>query len=176
MDSYHLSRRWKPNYAFKRTAELALGSNQVFAPQPLNAALAFITSTSHMRKILLAFVCLVLLGCSGDLPTVDLREGNISVHGGETNRVLTKNELADLGAWLKRNGDNWSREYFSLPPYPSVAVLGLNFTSGQYCALHIYSNNVIFTFLGSEGSQWKREVPVGEIALLNAIVGIKSES
>ena len=28
-----------PNYAFKRTAELALGSNQVFAPQPLNAAL-----------------------------------------------------------------------------------------------------------------------------------------
>ena len=30
----------KANYAFKRTAELALGSNQVFAPQPLNAALA----------------------------------------------------------------------------------------------------------------------------------------
>gem|GEM_PF-725039 len=29
----------KSNYAFKRTAELALGSNQPFAPQPLNAAL-----------------------------------------------------------------------------------------------------------------------------------------
>ena len=29
----------KSNYAFKRTAEQALGSNQVFAPQPLNAAL-----------------------------------------------------------------------------------------------------------------------------------------
>ena len=29
----------KSNYAFKRTAELALGSNQVFAQQPLNAAL-----------------------------------------------------------------------------------------------------------------------------------------
>jgi len=29
----------KANYAFKRTAELALGPKQVFAPQPLNAAL-----------------------------------------------------------------------------------------------------------------------------------------
>ena len=29
----------KSNYAFKRTADLALRSNQPFAPQPLNAAL-----------------------------------------------------------------------------------------------------------------------------------------
>ena len=32
----------KSNYAFKRTADLALRSNQPFAPQPLNAALALI--------------------------------------------------------------------------------------------------------------------------------------
>ena len=31
----------KSNYAFKRTADLALRSNQPFAPQPLNAALDF---------------------------------------------------------------------------------------------------------------------------------------
>ena len=35
----HDGRQTISNYAFKRTAELALGSNQVFAPQPLNAAL-----------------------------------------------------------------------------------------------------------------------------------------
>ena len=43
----HDGRQPISNYAFKRTAELALGSNQVFAPQPLNAALDIMATLSE---------------------------------------------------------------------------------------------------------------------------------
>jgi len=62
----------RANYAFKRTAELALGSNQVFAPQPLNAALAIKGKTVARQMsrtvVTLAYALIIAtvpLGCGG---------------------------------------------------------------------------------------------------------------
>ena len=60
----HDGRQPISNYAFKRTAELAIGSNQPFAPQPLNAALGcmsyfVVMCGSNSASVEVAVGCLV---------------------------------------------------------------------------------------------------------------------
>jgi hypothetical protein len=124
-------------------------------------------------RVFIVLLAAVLGGCSGQLPPFRGTNAILFTGGSDgTETEITIERVENLNGWLAENRQNWTREWFSLPPYPNEAVVMLRKDYTEMCAFHIYSESVVIMYLGEDGSLWSKKFRRSEMQELKDLLGM----